>query len=174
MINDVRQLRPWNSLLYMSRGFCRPMRQPSSSPASMPGGVCSPKRSLPMKPSSLLSRKRRSRLSSTQSEGEVTRAGRWDEAGQGTAGIGQRRDSGTYPRRLSSAWVKSGNWVDVGIPGVQECLLDHDPLRNAETKLIRMAPGSTLPAHRHRGVEECFLLEGDIDMYGRDLRRGTT
>lgn len=64
------------------------------------------------------------------------------------------------------------NWVDAGIPGVQECLLHHDPLRNAQTKLIRMAPGSRLPAHRHHGVEECFLLEGDIHMYGRDLRAG--
>jgi anti-sigma factor ChrR (cupin superfamily) len=64
------------------------------------------------------------------------------------------------------------DWVDIGIPGIQECLLHHDPLRNAQTKLIRMAPGSTLPKHRHRGVEECFLLEGDIHMYGRDLRAG--
>ena len=42
----------------------------------------------------------------------------------------------------------------------QECLLHHDPLRNAQTKLIRMAPGSTLPAHRHRGVEEVLPPRG--------------
>jgi anti-sigma factor ChrR (cupin superfamily) len=63
-------------------------------------------------------------------------------------------------------------WVDLGIPGIQECLLYHDPIRNIETKLIRAAPGSTLPPHRHPGVEECFVLEGDLRTYGKDLLPG--
>jgi anti-sigma factor ChrR (cupin superfamily) len=68
--------------------------------------------------------------------------------------------------------AEARDWVDFGIPGVQECLLHHDPARKSQTKLIRMAPGSTLPAHRHRVVEECFLLEGEVDMYARVLRAG--
>ena len=28
--------------------------------------------------------------------------------------------------------------------------------------MIRMAAGATLPAHRHGGPEECFVVEGDL------------
>jgi anti-sigma factor ChrR (cupin superfamily) len=63
-------------------------------------------------------------------------------------------------------------WVDLGIPGIQECLLYHDPVRSIEAKLLRAAPGSVLPAHPHPGVEECFLLEGDLQTYGKELLPG--
>jgi anti-sigma factor ChrR (cupin superfamily) len=65
-----------------------------------------------------------------------------------------------------------GTWRDLEIPGVQECLLYHDRLRNVQTKLIRMAPGAELPAHPHPGVEECYLLEGDLQSFGTDFHTG--
>jgi anti-sigma factor ChrR (cupin superfamily) len=67
---------------------------------------------------------------------------------------------------------ESRKWVDLDIPGIQECLLYHDPLRKIETKLVRVAPGMTIPAHRHPGVEGCYLLEGDLHTYGKDLLAG--
>jgi anti-sigma factor ChrR (cupin superfamily) len=63
-------------------------------------------------------------------------------------------------------------WVDLGIPGIQECLLYHDSHRHIETKLVRVAPGITIPAHPHPGVEECYLLQGDLHTYGKDLLAG--
>jgi anti-sigma factor ChrR (cupin superfamily) len=65
-----------------------------------------------------------------------------------------------------------GGWRELGIPGVSECVLYHDPLRNIETKLIRAAPGVELPAHPHPGVEECYLLEGDLQTFGTNLHTG--
>ena len=67
---------------------------------------------------------------------------------------------------------QSREWVDLDIPGIQECLLYRDPGRNIETKLIRVAPGFPIPGHPHPGVEECFLLEGDLHTYGKVLTAG--
>ena len=36
------------------------------------------------------------------------------------------------------------------------------------TMLIRMAPGTAYPAHRHGGAEECYVLEGDLHV-GDDI-----
>jgi len=33
--------------------------------------------------------------------------------------------------------------------------------------LLRLAPGATLPAHRHRVDEECLVLEGVLRVGGR-------
>jgi hypothetical protein len=38
--------------------------------------------------------------------------------------------------------------------------------------LHRLAPGSALPVHRHRGDEECLLLEGEVFVDDRLLRAG--
>jgi quercetin dioxygenase-like cupin family protein len=35
-----------------------------------------------------------------------------------------------------------------------------------------VAPGKTIPRHPHPGVEECYLLEGDLRSYGKDLLPG--
>ena len=35
-----------------------------------------------------------------------------------------------------------------------------------------MAPGITIPRHPHPGVEECYLLEGDLNTFGKDLLPG--
>ena len=65
MIHDVSNSDPAELAALYVAGGCGPMRQPPSSPASMPGIVCSPKRSPRMKESSPLSRRGRSRLSPT-------------------------------------------------------------------------------------------------------------
>ena len=39
--------------------------------------------------------------------------------------------------------------------------------------LVRMAPGSSWPPHRHAGPEECYVLEGDIDVGGTRMTAGS-
>ena len=41
-------------------------------------------------------------------------------------------------------------------------LLYADRERATVTTLVRMEPGARIRAHRHLGVEQCLLLEGDL------------
>jgi quercetin dioxygenase-like cupin family protein len=67
---------------------------------------------------------------------------------------------------------RRGDWVELGIPGVQHCVLFRDRGRNVQTSLVRMAPGSELPEHFHRNFEECFVLEGGAETEGISLSAG--
>src|SRR5262245_17703317 len=53
-------------------------------------------------------------------------------------------------------------WEPAGAPGVEARRLHVDRSRNTATMLVRMAPGTSYPAHRHGGREECFVLSGDL------------
>jgi 2,4'-dihydroxyacetophenone dioxygenase len=44
--------------------------------------------------------------------------------------------------------------------GVHLHVLRHDEATGDATVLIRMEPGCTYPAHRHKGAEEVFILQG--------------
>jgi putative transcriptional regulator len=55
-------------------------------------------------------------------------------------------------------------WKDSTIAGVRLRVLHVDPARNQFTALIRMAPGTAYPRHRHAGPEECLVLEGDLQV----------
>src|SRR4029077_15255305 len=50
------------------------------------------------------------------------------------------------------------------IEGIDVRRLFVDEGADRVTMLIRMAPGTAYPAHRHGGVEECFVLEGDLEI----------
>jgi quercetin dioxygenase-like cupin family protein len=52
------------------------------------------------------------------------------------------------------------------IRGVQFKLLYRDTDRACSTKVVRLAPGTIYPSHRHGGVEELFVLEGDALVSG--------
>jgi predicted ChrR family anti-sigma factor len=62
-------------------------------------------------------------------------------------------------------FVEAGDtgWEPTGVSGVSVKPLFVDPEHDRVTMLVRMVPGTTYPAHRHGGPEECFLLEGDLD-----------
>ena len=57
-------------------------------------------------------------------------------------------------------------------PGVTFRLLHRDKSRGVVTCLLRMAPGARLPAHSHRGAEECVVLEGTILVGPTRMRAG--
>jgi anti-sigma factor ChrR (cupin superfamily) len=55
-----------------------------------------------------------------------------------------------------------GQWRPTADAGVTFKLLFVDRERSIVTTLVRMEPGARIPAHRHLGVEQCLLLEGDL------------
>ena len=55
-----------------------------------------------------------------------------------------------------------GKWRPTGDGGISYKLLYADAERGTYTTLVRMEPGSRIPAHRHLGVEQCLVLEGDL------------
>ena len=52
-------------------------------------------------------------------------------------------------------------WEPTEHPGVETKTLYREP-SGRQTVLVRMAPGARLPEHRHRGVEQSFILEGTL------------
>jgi anti-sigma factor ChrR (cupin superfamily) len=64
------------------------------------------------------------------------------------------------------------DWQEYGIPGIQLRVLFRDYDRNLQTSLIRMAAGVELPGHPHPGVEECYVVEGDVSSIGTSFSAG--
>ncbi|MBK7357363.1 cupin domain-containing protein [Propionivibrio sp.] len=52
-----------------------------------------------------------------------------------------------------------GIWIPL-LPGISMKLLREDA--STRSYLLRMAPGSSLPAHNHIDEEECMVLEGEV------------
>jgi anti-sigma factor ChrR (cupin superfamily) len=63
-------------------------------------------------------------------------------------------------------------WVPTSHAGVSVRPLSVDPARRAVTMLIRMEAGASYPPHRHAAREECFVLDGDLDVDGTPMRAG--
>lgn len=65
-----------------------------------------------------------------------------------------------------------GTWEKTAIPGVLVKKLHVDPVADRVTMLIRMAPGTSYPAHRHGGPEDCYVIEGDLSVGDLKMRAG--
>jgi len=63
-------------------------------------------------------------------------------------------------------------WEPTSIPGIESRRLFADPASDRTTMLVRMAPGTAYPGHRHAGFEECYVLEGDLTVGERVMRTG--
>lgn len=88
----------------------------------------------------------------------------WDEAGR--AGL----DGLHYAPGAAQTFEATG------IDGIVVRRLAVDRAKDQVTMLVRMAPGTSYPSHRHGGAEECFVLEGDLrvgdlHMHGGDFQR---
>ncbi len=68
-----------------------------------------------------------------------------------------------------SVIVREGQseWQSTAVFGVRVRRLFVDTASDRITMLVRMDAGTSYPAHRHGGVEECFVLEGDL--FGPDF-----
>jgi anti-sigma factor ChrR (cupin superfamily) len=110
----------------------------------------------------------RSRLMTLASEEGGRKTG--DEASTDAAGAQSSRASAAAggPNLLGAAAgylvvrKDEGKWRPTGDAGVSYKLLYADKERGTYTTLVRMEPGARIPAHRHVGVEQCLVLEGDL------------
>lgn len=87
------------------------------------------------------------------------------------ADFARRRRGEGEALRVLEAPLRSG-WRATEVVGVSERILHEDPSAGRKTALYRMEPGSAYPPHRHAGVEECWILEGDLAVSDRVLRAG--
>jgi anti-sigma factor ChrR (cupin superfamily) len=65
-----------------------------------------------------------------------------------------------------------GRWMPTGDAGVSFKLLYTDRERGTFTTLVRMDAGASIPAHRHLGVEQCLVIEGDLRAGGVEMSAG--
>ena len=65
-------------------------------------------------------------------------------------------------RPLADVRVHDDTWMDSGLPGVDLKILFRDKKLRRTTMLLRMAPGSSLPAHHHHDDEQCLVVSGDV------------
>jgi quercetin dioxygenase-like cupin family protein len=75
-------------------------------------------------------------------------------------------------REDSFRFLRSARFERTATPGIEVRRLALDAANDRVTIEVRMAPGSSYPAHRHGGVEECYVLEGDLDVGGVEMRAG--
>ncbi len=57
-------------------------------------------------------------------------------------------------------------WESVGIPKVEIATLYHDAATREKTGLLRAEPDMHYPPHHHGGVEEIYMLSGDLTLEG--------
>jgi anti-sigma factor ChrR (cupin superfamily) len=64
------------------------------------------------------------------------------------------------------------NWQPGQLPGLFQKVLFNDTQRGYTTSLVCMTAGTHYPSHRHAGVEELFLLEGDLSVDELSMKPG--
>jgi len=63
-------------------------------------------------------------------------------------------------------------WMPGPSPGLWMKVLFEDSRNDMSTILLRMGAGSIYPPHRHKGVEEVYVLEGELQVEGMELAAG--
>ena len=75
-------------------------------------------------------------------------------------------------RGLATVSDGPDGWLRSSLAGIEIKPLFVDAAQRRVSMLVRMAPGSTYPKHRHAGSEECFVVSGEILVGERTLRAG--
>ena len=73
---------------------------------------------------------------------------------------------------VSAVLVADAPWTPAEVPGLDFKILHRDDARGYTTRLLRFAPGTIYPSHRHGGVEEVFIVSGSVSLNGVMLRAG--
>ncbi len=63
---------------------------------------------------------------------------------------------------LADVRPHDGAWRSAGVDGVDYKVLFQDKGTGRTTMLLRMQPGTRLPAHHHHDDEQCLVLRGDV------------
>ncbi|HEX7999986.1 MAG TPA: cupin domain-containing protein [Pyrinomonadaceae bacterium] len=66
---------------------------------------------------------------------------------------------------------EEGEWRKVG-EGILAKQLFVDTKARTVTSLFRMQPGTRIPMHRHQGIEQCYIIEGDFHADDQALGAG--
>ena len=80
-------------------------------------------------------------------------------------------DTGREPAAPTSPSWAEPEWEDVA-PGISCKLLATDADTHRVSMLVRLAPGTAYPPHEHAGVEELYLLDGELLIDDRTLHPG--
>jgi anti-sigma factor ChrR (cupin superfamily) len=65
-----------------------------------------------------------------------------------------------------------GKWKETPWKGITYLRLYYDRTTGFATSLLRVEPGSQYPAHRHRGVEQSWVVEGSCRIGSVTIRAG--
>lgn len=102
----------------------------------------------------------------------------WDSLLQRISQSSQKQPPQKAPVAVASAAQSSlaQDWPEPqwqqAAPGITCKLLSTDDEKKVTSMLVRLAPGISYPPHRHAGVEELFLLEGELWIEDRLLFPG--
>ena len=80
-------------------------------------------------------------------------------------------ETGEEPVLPPSQRPAKPDWEEAA-PGISCKLLATDTEQNRVSMLIRLAPGAEYPPHRHAGVEELYLLHGELMINDKKLYPG--
>ncbi len=80
-------------------------------------------------------------------------------------------ETGKEPVLPPSRLPAKPEWEEVA-PGISCKLLATDTEKNCVSMLVRLAPGTNYPPHRHAGVEELHLLHGELMVDDKKLYSG--
>jgi len=64
--------------------------------------------------------------------------------------------------------AREGSFEPTALPGIRVRRLFVDEEADRITMLVRMDAGAAYPAHRHGGAEECYVLEGELEIVGQE------
>jgi anti-sigma factor ChrR (cupin superfamily) len=93
--------------------------------------------------------------------GEASQKGRYEV----------EKQPASLPPQLRCVRLAEGKW-DQAAEGVFVKTLFVDQNRGTVTSLVRLEPGARLPRHRHLGIEESVVIEGDCRVNGEVLMPG--
>lgn len=87
----------------------------------------------------------------------------------------RQEESATASRKeqpsLITLRADEGRWHTLG-PGIKTKPLFTDPQTGMVTTLLKMKPGASIPLHSHRGIEQCYVIEGDFHAADQHLGPG--
>ena len=63
-------------------------------------------------------------------------------------------------------------WRPAGVPGVMIKRLFVDKATGNVTSLLKVEPGAVYPAHRHAGLEQTYVIDGDVIFNDHELDTG--
>ena len=91
----------------------------------------------------------------------------WDRLAQRIA-----RETGTEPVTPTRFQTFERVEWEEAAPGISVKILATDEEKKRVTMLVRLAPGTDYPPHRHAGVEELHLLQGELIIDKKKLDPG--